>query len=246
MLTLPDNNPEMPIKFNILWLIVNNGPMDIDGLYTALVEIRNMPRHLVKVQKPMPGEPKIKDNNKHKYTQIKRALVQLQGEGWPIRRQLINGIAWYGMGKGFTLFFLTRLKEYLDDILTRHDRVQRYAARPDVQARYLEKHLKKMNPSKELTVRLPRVTYENGEPLVPFKLVPFYLQPLKDMTLKEGTGGVPGPSVKKTVATRRSPRKRLKEIEDTLKDIETYLLEMKDIDKDIDRYLLESVTKAAA
>ena len=207
MVTFPDNDPKMPIKFNLLWLIVNNGPTDIDGLYTALLGMR-----------------KDMSRNQHKYTKIRRGLEQLEREGWPIRRQLINGIAWYGMGKGFTLFFLTRLKEYLDDILTRHDRVQRYAARPDVQARYLEKYLKKMNPSKELTVRLPRVTYENGEPLVPFKLVPFYLQPLKDMTLKEGTGGVPGPSVKKTVATRRSPRKRLKEIEDTLKDIETYLL----------------------
>ena len=48
--------------------------------------------------------------------------------------------------------------------------------------------------------------------------------------------------LKKTVATRRSPRKRLKEIGDALKDIESYLLEL----KDTDRYLLESVTKATA
>ena len=46
MLTFPDNDPKMPIKFNLLWLIVNNGPMDIDGLYTALVQIRNALRTL--------------------------------------------------------------------------------------------------------------------------------------------------------------------------------------------------------
>jgi hypothetical protein len=246
VLTFPDNDPKMPIKFNLLWLIVNNGPMDIDGLYTALIQIRGMPLHLVKVHKkkdkePMPDEPEFKDNNKHKYTQIRRAFVQLRREGWPIHKQLINGIAWYGMGKGFTLFFLTRLKEYLDDILTRHDRVQRYAARPDVQARYL----KKMNPSKKLMVKRPEITFEDGQMVVPLKLVPFYLQPLKDITLKEGIGErvrVPGPSVKKTVAMRRGPRKRLKEIGDALKDIESYLLEL----KDTDRYLLESVTKATS
>ena len=180
MLTIPAKEPEMPIKFNILWLIVNNGPMDIDGLYTALVQIRDMPLHLVKVpkkkdKKPMPDEPEFKDNNKHKYTQIKRALVQLEREGWPIHKQLVNGVAWYGMGSGFDRFFLERLKEYYEDALIRHEKVQRYAARPDVQARYLIK----TNPSKKLMVKYPEVTIEDGQMVVPLKLVPFYLEPQK-------------------------------------------------------------------
>ena len=158
MLTFPDNDPKMPIKFNLIWLIVNNGPMDIDGFYIALLEMR----------KDMP-------HNEHKYTKIRRGLEQLEREGWPIHKQLANGVAWYGIGKGFNRFLLERLKEYIDDALIRHDKVQRYAARPDVQARYL----KKMNPSKKLMVKYPEVTIEDGQIAVPLKLVPFYLETLK-------------------------------------------------------------------
>ena len=160
MFTLPSRDPKAPLKCNILWVISEGHVLDIGQFYTVLREMRdNMPIHLIKVENEdrMPDEPEFKDNNKHKYTQIKRALVQLEREGWPIHKQLVNGVAWYGMGRGFDRFFLERLKEYYEDALIRHDNVQRYAARPDVQARYL----KKMNPSKKLMVKYPEVTIED-------------------------------------------------------------------------------------
>jgi hypothetical protein len=117
--TLPSRDPNDPLKCNILWIISERHVLDIDQFYTILSEIRDMPHHLVKVEANdrMPDEPEFKDNNKHKYTQIKRALVQLQREGWPIAKEIDrNGVAWYSAGPGFMEFVYRQLLKEINDI----------------------------------------------------------------------------------------------------------------------------------
>ena len=122
MFTIPSRDPKRPLKCNILWIISEGYVLDIGQLYTVLREMRdNMPIHLIKVENEdrMPDEPEFKDANKHKYTQIERAIVQLQREGWPLVKETDNnGIAWYYAGHDFTEFMIKRLVEYASRIPT--------------------------------------------------------------------------------------------------------------------------------
>lgn len=84
MRTIPDKDPNKPLKYNILWLISKGYVLDITLFYDILSRKRDMP------------------NNKHKYRSIERSLLQLQKEGWSIQKELDkNGVAWYSAGKGF-------------------------------------------------------------------------------------------------------------------------------------------------
>ena len=92
MFTIPSPDPKRPLKCNILWVISEGCVLDIEQFYAVLSEMRDdMPIHPVKVEEKdrMPDEPEFKDNNKHKYTEIRRALLQLQKEGWPINKPIL-------------------------------------------------------------------------------------------------------------------------------------------------------------
>lgn len=171
MFTFPDPDPNKPLKYNVLWLIAMGYALDVGQFYDILRHMgMDMPLKLKKIEedKRMPDEPLEKDINKHKYTQIKRALVQLQKEGWPINRQVLNGVAWYGMGEGFTKFLLERFSVYFKNFLGTLD----YAKRFDVQLKTLEGNSKK-------SLHMPKITTEGGRLQVPLKLIPHVLKPLE-------------------------------------------------------------------
>lgn len=175
MFTIPSPDPKRPLKCNILWVISEGCVLDIEQFYAVLSEMRDdMPIHPVKVEEKdrMPDEPEFKDNNKHKYTEIRRALLQLQKEGWPINKHVDqNGVAWYSMGKGFTEFLLNRFISDYESFLGTLD----YAKRPDVQ---IKENLKE-DPEQRLVLYTPKITTKGGKLQIPLKLVPKVLEPIK-------------------------------------------------------------------
>ena len=126
---MPSRDPKAPLKCNILWIISEGYVLDIGQFYTFLREMRdNMPIHLIKVENEdrMPDEPEFKDTNKHKYTQIERAIVKLQRDGWPIVKEKDNnGIAWYYAGHDFTEFMIKRLFEHIGKIPTMIKKIEK-------------------------------------------------------------------------------------------------------------------------
>lgn len=116
---MPDSDPKRPLKYNVLWLIAKGYVLDIEQFYSILREIRKMPLNIKrrKTEKTLPDESEEIDINKHKYTQIERALVQLQREGWPITKEIDNHrIAWYGAGPGFMEFVYGQFLKEVDGI----------------------------------------------------------------------------------------------------------------------------------
>ena len=150
MLTLPSMDPNKPIKCNILWLISEGKALDIGSFYDLLCKHR-----------------KMLDGN-DKYRSIERSLKQLQKE-YPISKQIDkNGIAWYGMGKGFNIILLNKFTELYKEFLGNLN----YAKQFKTQLGLL-KDTKKCFST-------PKIREENGKILVPLKIVSQNVKPLKD------------------------------------------------------------------
>lgn len=101
MRTVPDNDPKKPLKYNILWLISKGYVLDITLFYDILSRKR----------RDMP-------NNKDKYRSIERSLLQLEKEGWSIKKELDqNGVAWYSADIGFGDFVGKELLKEINNVV---------------------------------------------------------------------------------------------------------------------------------
>ena len=150
MHTLPSMDPNKPIKCNILWLISEGKALDIGSFYDLLSKHRNML------------------DGKFKYRSIERSLIQLQKE-YPISKQIDkNGIAWYGMGKGFNVTLLNKFTELYKEFQGNLN----YAKRANAQMGILS--------DSKIEFSIPKIREENGKILVPLKIVPQNVKALKD------------------------------------------------------------------
>ena len=150
MLTLPSMDPNKPIKCNILWLISEGKALDIGSFYDLLCKHR-----------------KMLDGN-DKYRSIERSLIQLQKE-YPINKYVDkNGIAWYGMGKGFNITLLNKFTELYKEFLGNLN-----------YAKQLKTQLGQLKDTKKC-FSVPKIREENGKIVVPLKIVPQNVKPLKD------------------------------------------------------------------
>ena len=107
-------------------------------------------------------------DGKDKYRSIERSLIQLQKE-YPISKQIDkNGIAWYGMGKGFNVTLLNKFTELYKEFLGNLN----YAKQFKTQLGLLKDTKKCLST--------PKIREENGKILVPLKIVPQNVKALKD------------------------------------------------------------------
>lgn len=161
MRTIPDNDPNKPLKYNILWLISKGYVLDITLFYEILSRKRDMP------------------NNKNKYRSIEMSLSQLQKEGWSIQKEVDkNGVAWYSAGKGFDKMLVERFKEMSKEFLDILDKAKR------LKFFNILDNAEKLNAKLESTsgkihFEKPEVTVKGNEIKVPLKLVPYKLNPIK-------------------------------------------------------------------
>ena len=84
MRTVPDINPEKPLKYNTLYILMS-GKYDIASLYDILCEVREIPKK--RKNKGNADKPK---NYKDKYRSIERAIKQLNDEGFAIMREEVR------------------------------------------------------------------------------------------------------------------------------------------------------------
>lgn len=172
---MPDSDPKRPLKYNVLWLIAKGYALDIEQFYSILREIRKMPLNIKrrKTEKTLPDESEEIDINKHKYTQIERALVQLQREGWPITKEIDNhGIAWYSAGPGFMEFFYGQLLKEVN-IIVKKSKMRELKRFNEILG--IEQRLSSHNEESETLIDLPMMLAK-GE--IPLKYVPYLLKPL--------------------------------------------------------------------
>jgi hypothetical protein len=113
MRTVPDINPEKPLKYNALYILMS-GKYDIASLYDILGEVREIPKK--RKNKGNTDKPK---NYKDKYRSIERAIKGLDNEGFAIRREEVmkgNSIIAYYSASPQTLLKTAEnvMKEHAD------------------------------------------------------------------------------------------------------------------------------------